>query len=183
MKRPLVLILVLLGLPALALAAPGEPIIERLTDGGAALSLGFGVAPLRPPLTLPLPPGGTTVESGRPLDLDTPPRAMSFDLKLRWPGSDATGTSLEPYVAIAPALFVVEPDYMSRLLGTHVDPTLRVGAKAGVGVDWRLGKDLTLFGAYEATAATPGAIVPGARSAADSRVNGFDFTYGLRLRY
>ena len=107
---------------------------------------------------------------------------MSFDIKLRWPGTETS--VVEPYVAFGPALFVVEPDDVSRLLGTHVDPALRVGAKAGVGLNWKLGKDATFFSAYELSTAGHGGLGSlGARSSADSALNGFDFTYGIRLRY
>ena len=158
--------------PTVTLAAsPGEPVHERLTDLGPALSLGFGVTPLRPQIS---PPGPAT-----PADLNLESTALSFDLKLKWPGSDVV-KSLEPYLVVGPALFLVEPDYVSRLLGTRVDPAVRLGAKAGAGINWRLGKDVTLFGAYEATTG-PGPI--GSRTPADSAITGYDFTYGLRLRY
>jgi len=160
--------------PAVAAGPASEPIAERLTDMGPAVSLGFGVAPLRwevvpPPL-------------GVPTDAETRSTAMSFDIKLTWPGSETS--VVEPYVAFRPALFVVEPDDVSRLLGTRVDPALRVGAKAGVGLNWKLGKDTTFFSAYELSTAGHGGLgSPGARSSADSALNGFDFTYGIRLRY
>ena len=158
--------------PLTALAAPAsEPVLNHLTDLGSALSLGFGVTPLRPQLTPPRP---------APADLSlTESTALSFDFKLKWPGSDVT-SSLQPYLSVGPALFVVEPDYLSRMLGTRVDPDLRLGARAGAGLDWHLGKDLTLFGAWETTseAASPKSRAPG-----ESGVSGFDFTYGLRLRY
>ena len=141
--RARVIAVVLVALvPFTALAAPpAGPVVEHLTDLGGALSLGFGVTPLRSDITSPLPP---------PRGLELQSTALSFDLKLRWPGSDVLG-SLEPYILVGPALFVVEPDYVSRLLGTRVDPTLRLGTRAGAGVNWHLGKDVTLFGAYEST--------------------------------
>ena len=159
---------------AAAAAPASEPIAERLTDMGPAISLGFGVSPLRwevvpPPL-------------GAPTEVETRSTAMSFDIKLRWPGTETS--VVEPYVAFGPALFVVEPDDVSRLLGTRVDPALRVGAKAGVGLNWKLGKDTTFFSAYELSTAGHGGLGSlGARSSADSALNGFDFTYGIRLRY
>ena len=170
--RVVLVVLVFLLTPLRALAAPpSEPVLGHLTDLGGALSLGFGVTPLRPQLTPPRPaPSDLTLMEST---------ALSFDLKLKWPGSDPT-SSLQPYLMVGPALFVVEPDYLSRILGTRVDPTLRLGARAGAGVDWHLGKDLTLFGSWETTseAASPKSRTPG-----DTGVSGFDFTYGLRLRY
>jgi hypothetical protein len=183
MRRVLLALVVTLGVPVTVFAGPDGPIVERLTDGGASISLGFGVAPLRPQLVPPIVGGAASAEAVRPVDAEAQAKVMSFDLKLRWPGADPTVLPLEPYLSVGPALFVLEPDYVNRLLGTRVDPTLRLGAKAGVGLNWRVGKDTTLFGAYEATTASPGAPAPGARSAADNGVNGFDFTYGLRIRY
>ena len=163
------------GLLVLAFAGPvagasSEPILQTLTDIGASIRLGFDVAPLRPDLVPPL-----TVPQGAPVDLERQSSAVSFDLKLAWPGADLL-RSVEPYVALGPALFVVEPDHFGRLLGTRVDPTLRLGAKAGAGLNWHVGKDTTLFGAYETTT---GFAPRGTRD----DVTGFDFTYGIRLRY
>jgi hypothetical protein len=181
----LAVLLLLAIAPALTIAGPAnEPSFEHLTDAGP-LSLGFGVAPLRPTLTTPsaLGPGGQPAEGARATDLDAQATALSFELRLRWPGLDAT-SPLEPFMAVGPALFVVEPDYAARVLGTRIDPSLRLGARAGAGLNWRLGKATTLFGAYEVTAASESGRAPlGARSASDPALHGFDFTYGLRFRY
>jgi len=116
----------------------------------------------------------------RPAAGDTSGRGAAFHSA----PSEGETSVVEPYVAFRPALFVVEPDDVSRLLGTRVDPALRVGAKAGVGLNWKLGKDTTFFSAYELSTAGHGGLgSPGARSSADSALNGFDFTYGIRLRY
>jgi hypothetical protein len=180
----LVLALVCVSCPAQA-ASSSEPILEHLVDGGPAFSFGLGVAPLRWSLApiVPATPGPPVGESARLAELDAQGSSMSFDFKLRWPGAELV-PSLEPYVAVGPALFMVEPDYAGRLLGTRVDPTYHVGAKAAAGVNWRLGKRATLFGEYEITTARPGALATtGAGTAGDGGVGGFDFTYGLRLRY
>jgi hypothetical protein len=165
--RRLLVALALALTPVAALAASAtDP--GHLTDFGDALSLGFGVTPLRPQLISPRP---------APADLDLlQSSAISFDLKLKWPGTDV----LQPYVVVGPALFVVEPDYFSRLLGTRVDPDLKVGTRAGAGLDWRLGKDLTLFGAWETTSPAPSSK---GRASGDAGISGYDFTYGIRLRY
>jgi hypothetical protein len=170
--RSILVALVLAVSPLSALvASAAEPVAGHLTDLGDAISLGFGVTPLRPQLAPPRP---------APADLSLmESTALSFDLKLKWPGSDVT-KSLQPYLVLGPALFLVEPDYVSRMLGTRVDPDLRLGARAGAGVDWHLGKDFMLFGAWETTSE---AASPRARPTGDSGVSGYDFTYGLRLRY
>ena len=160
-------------------------ILERLNDVSSAIHLGFDVAPLRPQLTLPIGALGGVLggEGIRPFDHDARGTALSFDLTLSWPGARKT-TALEPYLVVGPALFVVEPDYTGRLLGTRVDPTLHLGARAAAGVNWRLGKHTTLFGAYEVMTAPPGGSASsGARAPADNGVSGYDFTYGLRLIY
>ncbi len=178
-------LLLLAAAPAIGSAGPvSEPSLEHLTDDGP-LSFSFGVVPLRPQLVAPAAalPGGQAAESGRLTDADAQVTALSFDLKLRWPGTGAM-SPLEPYMAIGPALFLVEPDYAARVLGTRVDPSLRLGAKAGAGLNWRLGKATTLFGAYEVTTAEESGLAPlGAKSPSDPRLHGYDFTYGLRFRY
>ena len=171
------------GAAAVPGGSPGA-ILGHLTDG-SAVRLGFGVAPLRSQLG-PGPGailGADASERGRNGDADSRGTAVSFDLELAWPSAAGTG-QVEPYVALGPALFVIEPDYAGRLLGTRVDPALQLGAKASAGVKWRLGKRTTLFGAYEVTAAPQGGFAaPGAKAPADTGLTGYDFTYGLRFLY
>jgi hypothetical protein len=158
--------------------------LDHLTDLAFPVHLGFGVTPLRSQFGLP--PAATSGafggESEHALDADSHGTALSFDLKLAWPGTARMG-ALEPYVALGPALFVIEPDYAGRLLSTRIDPTLQVGAKAGAGVNWRVGKRVTLFGAYEVMTAAPGGLSSGGGNASDPGFTGYDFTYGLRFRY
>jgi len=52
---------------------------------------------------------------------------------------------VEPYVTLGPALIVSDPDSFAALAGSAVDPGVRLGAKVGGGLNWRLGKDTTLF--------------------------------------
>jgi hypothetical protein len=169
--------------PAMAGDEPPEPAAGSQTDTGSPFSVGFGVSPLRAQLPAPLAavPGGLGSESGRPADFDSSGTALSFDFRLRWPGAETF--PLEPYLTLGPALFVIEPDYPGRMLGTRVDPAYRLGARAGAGLNWRIAKDVTLFGAYEMTTASDSALPGlGAKPAADA-VGGYDFTYGLRFRY
>jgi hypothetical protein len=159
-------------------------ILEHLTDMGSAIRLGFGVSPLPGQFgpSASATPGAYAGESGRSLDLDSRGRTVSFELELAWPGAARTG--LQPYVALGPALFVVEPDDAGRLLGTRADPIFHLGAKAAAGVNWQLGKHATLFGAYEIMAAPRGGFTAaGARAPADPGVGGYDFTYGIRFLY
>ena len=162
------------GTPAALAGAGGELSAE-------GVSFGLGVAPLRDSLGLATVPGAVGGEGVRPLEADPHGGVLSFDLKLAWPGSTNV---VEPYLAVGPALIVVEPDYAGRLLGTRVDSTLRLGARAGAGLNFRLGKNATLFGAYEVTTAGQGGLAsPGGKGPADTEVSGYDLTYGLRFRY
>ena len=164
-------------------SAAGQDILERFNESWAGISVGLGVAPLRDSLTLGDTFGVAGGEPIHPLDPDPRSTVLSFDLKLAWPGSTSF-SGLEPYLTMGPALFVVEPDYAGRMLGTRVDSTVKLGARAGAGLAWHLGKSTTLFGAYEVTTAQPGGLAPsGSRGAADAQVSGYDLTYGLRFRY
>jgi hypothetical protein len=165
--------------PGAALAASSTgALLDYLTDDGQPVSVGLGVSPLRPQLTVPAPAVGN--DSRRVVDLEARHgTALSLDLRLRWPGAETI--PLEPYLTLGPALFVGEPDDSERALGSRVDPGLRIGAKAGAGVNWRLGKTATLFGAYELT--TTGDEASGVKHGADPGPAGYDFTYGLRFRF
>lgn len=161
------------------LGSPPATLLDHLTEEGSPIRLGLGVSPLRSQLPTTIPGAR---ESERLLDAEARGTALSFDLTLAWPGAARVG-ALEPYVALGPALFVIEPDYAGRLLGTRVDPTLQLGAKAGAGVNWRLGKRATLFGAYEVTTAGPGGLAFRDPKAPEPGISGYDFTYGLRFLY
>jgi opacity protein-like surface antigen len=169
-------VLVLGVAPAAFAGAAGESSPE-------GVSFGLGVAPLRESLGVATVPGAVGGEGVRALEADPRGGVLSFDLKLAWPGVGSTSV-VEPYLAVGPALIVVEPDYAGRLLGTRVDSTLRLGARAGAGLNWRVGKNATLFGAYELTTAGQGGLTsPGGRAPADTEASGYDLTYGLRFRY
>jgi hypothetical protein len=175
----------LVAVPATTSAgSASEPILERLLDAGPAFSLGVAASSLRwepAPVGLTLP-GAQGAERVRPLDVDGSGKAISFDLKLTWPGAETM--PLEPYVAAGPALFVLEPDHLGTLLGTRVDSSVRLGAKVGAGLNWRLGKDTTFFSAYEFTTASHGGpLSVGPKPAGDAGLTGYDLTYGVRFRY
>lgn len=158
--------------------ASPSPILESLTTAG--VRLGFGVTPLRPPLGPPVAlPGAHGGESQLALRADSRGTAVSFDLELAWPGAARLGP-LEPYLAVGPALLVVEPDWAGRFPGT---PVLQLGARAGAGVTWRVGKRTTLFGTYGVTTTGPGALSAGGGNVGHPGIGGYDFTYGLRVLY
>src|SRR5437867_12833229 len=90
-------------------AAPGSaqwPEVERWLDGSQPVTLGLGTSRFRvsalgtkPVIAIEDPSYGGVPY--RLIDSDLYGRAISFDLKLRWPSSSATGTSglgaVEPY--------------------------------------------------------------------------------------
>ena len=161
-----------------------DPALDRLADGLPGISFGLGVSPLRSQFGLGAPQAATGVQGGEPAELlDPEGKALSFDLKLGWPGTDKLSL-LQPYVKLGPALFIVEPDYVSRFVGARPDPVYRLGAKAGAGVNLHLGKNAELFSAYEITSPSLTAVPPlGAKTPAETGISSYDFTYGLRLRY
>jgi hypothetical protein len=170
--------------PAVAQAgATSDSLLELTGVRGPALSLGFGVAPLQwEVLAPPAPtPGAEAAESAVLFDTEPRSRAVSFDIKLRWPGAESA-SPLEPYLVLGPALYVEEP---GTLLGVDTDPVVRLGAKAGAGFNWRLGKTATLFGAYDLTTTDVGGLMsPGARTpATGGGLDGYDILYGIRFRY
>jgi opacity protein-like surface antigen len=151
-------------------------VLERLTDLGSSIRLGFGVSPLHG-LLAPTPTGLAGVQE------EETGTVVSFGLSLALPGATRT-SAVVPYVTLGPALFVVEPDSAGRLLGTRVDSTVQLGARAGAGINWRVTPRATIFGGYELTTTAPGSLTsPGTKIPGDSGVNGHDFTGGLRLIY
>ena len=172
--------------PATTLAgASSDALLELAAERGPSLSLGFGVTPLHWELIAPPPsvPGTRAAESAMLADLEPRGRAVSLDVKLRWPWADWT-TPLEPYVVLGPALFIDRPQDATSLVGIQADPVLRLGVKAGAGFNWRLSKDTTLFGSYDVTTTGVGDVTsPGAKAPAASGMSGYDVLYGVRFRY
>ncbi len=173
------LLVAVVAAPVTTFAGPdSEPFLARLLDTGAS-AFSFGVSESS---FLDLGAPGNPGERARALDADTRSKAMSFDLKLKWPGAETM--PVEPYVTLGPALIVTDPDSFAALAGSRVDPAVRLGAKVGGGLNWRLGKDTTLFGAYGFTTDSPnGLLTDGPRKSGDAGNTGFDLMYGLRFRY
>jgi hypothetical protein len=171
--------------PATTLAGGSSDPLLDFAERGSPIGLGFGISPLHWDLiALPAPiPGARAAESAMLADLEPRGRAVSLDIKLRWPGAEPT-TALEPFVVVGPALFVDRPQQAISLFGTQADPVLRVGMKAGAGFNWRLSKDTTLFGSYDLTTTGVGDLMsPGAKAPGASGMNGYDILYGVRFRY
>jgi hypothetical protein len=170
--------------PARTEAGPStDNLLELAAKGGPAVGLGFGVSPLHWELIAPPEAiaGSTAAESRMLWDREPRGRAMSFDIKLKWPTAELP---IEPYVFLGPALFVEQPHELSSMIGIPADPVLRLGAKAGAGFNWRLSKDATLFGSYDVTTTTvDGFTSPGAKAPGPSVPTGYDLLYGVRFRY
>jgi hypothetical protein len=191
MKRPHARWLVIAALTVVTGAAPvrteagasSDNLLDLASQGNSAVGFGFGVSPLHwEVLASPETVSAASASANRILG-DPQPRgkAVSFDMKLRWPTSDLP---IQPYVVLGPALFVEQPQEFSTLIGSQADPVYRLGARAGAGFNWRLSKDATLFGSYDMTRATGESFTaPGVRAPANGTTSGYDVLYGVRFRY
>jgi len=163
--------------------ASSDNLLDLASQSNSVIGFGLGVSPLHwevlaPPDTI----SAASASENRILG-DPQPRgkAVSFDMKLRWPTADAP---IQPYVVLGPALFVEQPQEFSTLIGSQADPVYRLGARAGAGFNWRLSKDATLFGSYDMTRATGESFTaPGVKAPANGATSGYDVLYGVRFRY
>ena len=163
--------------PVTAFAGPDtEPFLQRLLDTRA-----FTLS-VSEPSFLDVGAPANLGERERALNADPRGKAMSFDLKLKWPGAETM--PVEPYLTVGPTLTVSDPDSFSALAGSVVDSTPRLGATVGAGLNWRLGKDTTLFGTYGFSTDSPsGLLRDSPRRPGDAGSTGFDLMYGIRFRY
>jgi hypothetical protein len=190
MKQRIFFLLCLLTVVAVAVApgttlagASSDNLIDLATRGGASASLGFGVSPLHWELIAPLPgvSPSTAAENRTLAERESFGRAVSLDFKLRWPTADL---GLEPYLVIGPALLVEQPHDPSDLIGPPADPSVRLGAKAGAGFNWRLTNAATLFGSYDITTSGADALSSSrTRMPASGLPTEHELLYGVRFRY
>lgn len=169
--------------PLVTEAGPSsDSLVELAAKGGPSVGLSLGVSPLRFDLLGPLEPAGVaTIGDNGLLGERERARAVSFDIKLRWPTADVP---FEPYLVLGPALLVDHGQDMSGLTGIPPDPVVRLGAKAGAGFSWKLGKDTRLFGSYDVTTGTVDRYaVPQGRAPAPSGTIGYDLLYGVRVGF
>jgi hypothetical protein len=160
-----------------------DNLLDLATRGGASASLGFGVTPLHWDLVAPLPgiATSTAVETRTLAERESLGRAVSLDFKLRWP---AAAFGIEPYLVLGPALLVEQPHDPSDLMGTPADPSVRLGAKAGAGFNWRLTSGATLFGSYDITTSGGDALTSSRGKAPATGVpTEHELLYGVRFRY
>ena len=169
--------------PLVTEAGPSsDNLLELAAKGGPSVGLSFGVSPLRFDLLGPVEPApAATAGDNGLLGERERARAVSFDIKLRWPTADLP---FEPYLVLGPALLVDHGQDLSGLTGVPPDPVLRLGAKAGAGFNWKLGKDARLFGSYDVTTGTTDRYaLPQGRASAPSGSIGYDLLYGVRFGF
>jgi hypothetical protein len=164
-----------------------DNLLDLAAKGGPAVGLGFGVSRSPwAPLALPsaAPTSSATDDAILPT-LEPHGRAVSLDVKLRWPSAGDTPIGFEPYAVLGPALMLNSPHEPYSLFGTPADPVLRVGAKLGAGFNWQLNKAMTLFGSYDMTRTTGDGVSAssGPRMPTSGAATGYDALYGIRFRY
>src|SRR5689334_2576367 len=164
-----------------------DNLLDLAAKGGPAVGLGFGVSRSPwAPLALPSSaPGSPASDDAILPTLEPHGRAVSLDVKLRWPTAGDAPTSFEPYAVLGPALMLNSPHEPYSLFATPADPVLRVGAKLGAGFNWQLNKAMTLFGSYDMTRTTGDGVSAstGPRMPTSGAATGYDALYGIRFRY
>lgn len=163
--------------------ASSDNLLDLAANAAPSVSLGLGVSPLHWDLIAPLPgiPASTAAESRTLADREARGRAVSLDFKLRWPTAELP---VEPYLVLGPALLVEQPYDLSDLIRAPADPTVRLGAKAGAGFNWRLTKDATLFGSYDVTTSGVDSFTSSRTKAPATGVpTEHELLYGVRFRY
>jgi hypothetical protein len=172
------------GAPATTEAgASSDSLLELAAKGGPAVGFGFGVS--RSAWELITLPQATPADHGTLPELEPRSRAVSLDVKLRWPSAAEPAMGFEPYAVMGPALLLNSPQEAYSLFGIPGDPLVRLGAKVGAGFNWRLNKTTTLFGSYDMTTTTPGDSFPalGVKAPGAGAPTSYDALYGIRFRY
>jgi len=171
------------------------PETERWLDPSQPFSLGVDTSRFRVSTlgTRPVIATEDPVLSSGPyrlLDSDLLGTAVSFDLKLRWPSSSATGTSglgaVEPYFSFGPTLFVAGSDNALRLgqPGSRSEGAMSLGLSWGAGLSWRFTRNAELFGGYRFMQyGRESAFSRGERSSPETDLIGHDVLYGISVRF
>ena len=170
-------------LPLVTDAGPSsDNLLDLAAKGGPSVGLSLGVSPLHfEPLVPPESAPGATTRDNPLLGERERARAVSFDIKLRWPTADSP---FEPYLVLGPALLVDHGPDISSLTGVPPDPVVRLGAKAGAGFNWKLGKEARLFGSYDVTTgAVDRYALPQGRASTPGGSIGYDLLYGVRFGF
>src|SRR5947207_3043656 len=99
-----VLVAVGASAPMPAQAGPtSDNLLELAARGGPALGLGVGVSARSPWALLsppPATPGASAVDEGTLPTLEPRGRAVSLDVKLRWPAATEPAMGFEPYATL-----------------------------------------------------------------------------------
>jgi hypothetical protein len=130
-----------------------------------------------------MPPGplGT-----RLIDPDSNLDALSFDLKVRWPGPTGAGlSSLQPFVSFGPALFVARPNDAVGLglPGDRQSVSMSLGLIGGAGVSWRFGENAALFGEYRFMQSSASRLAPYGGGGPPGNASTPDLLYGIAVRF
>lgn len=189
---------IVLALVALAVSpVPGaaqSPELDRWLDGSQPFSLGVDTSRFRVS-TLGTKPSIGTEDPAisnvpyRLIDSDLLGKAMSFDLKLRWPSSTPSGAatlgSLAPYLSFGPTLLVSGAEGVSRpgQPGGRSDGSMALGLSWGAGLSWRFAHNAELFGSYRFMQFGRDSLAHGDRPFSDSELTGHDFLYGISVRF
>ena len=164
------------------------PDVERLLDTSQPFSLGVDTSRFRVS-NLGLRPAIATQDPAlssvpyRLLDSDLLGTAVSFDLKLRWPGAATAITSglgsLAPYLSFGPTLLVPGADGVSRpgLSPARSDGSMAFGLNWGAGLAWRLSRNAELYGCYRFMQFGRDSL------SHDNDLVGHDVTYGISVRF
>lgn len=153
--------------------------LDRRFDVGP-LGVGLIVASRRPNLDLPADTGSAATRY-RLADTQFRATDIGVDLRVRWPSAiDPAGGTIEPYLAVGPALSVT-PVVESPFAGTttHPEPLLppmALGVRGALGLTWHISRDASLYGEYRLSQDRPF----GSRSAGDV---GVDLFYGFSIRF
>lgn len=184
--------LALVGL-ALSPAPSSAQELDRLLDSSQPFSLGVDTSRFRVSSPGGKPLIGTedpTISSVpyRLIDSDLLGKAMSFDLKLRWPSSSASGasgtSSLAPYLSFGPTVLVPGADGVMRPgQPAGSNGPMALGLSWGAGLSWRFARNAELFGSYRFMQFGRDSLSPGDRTFSGSELTGHDFLYGINLRF
>lgn len=186
------MLLLTLGL-LLVSASPGFaqwPELDRWLDGSQPLTFGVDTGLYRvttlgtKPVIAAEDPAYDSVPY-RLIDPDLHGRAISFDLKLRWPSSSAGGSvgAVEPYVSFGPSLLLTGSDVLSRPgpPGPGAEGAMSLGLSWGAGLSWRLSRNAELFGGYRFMQFGRDSVL--SHGERDADLIGHDVLYGISVRF
>jgi len=190
----LAVVLALVALAVSPASSVAQTEVDRLLDSSAPFSLGvdtsrFRVSTLGAKSLIGTEDPALSSVPYRLIDSDLLGTAMSFDLKLRWPSTSASGSSamgsLAPYLSFGPTVLVPGAEGVTRpgQPGGRNDGPMALGLSWGAGLSWRFAHNAELFGSYRFMQFGRDSLSPGARPFSDSDLTGHDVLYGISVRF